>query len=372
MSNFSSMNEINQKNTSYNQEIYTPFFYNLKNKKEEESYNQLIRQTPGIVICNEIDSQLEELIKLRFPKEILNDDELEIRINNHLQNIPKNKYGVWVYYPWLNKIVHLLEKNEFIEVRTNRNQYKITPEEEKFLAKKKIGIIGLSVGKSIATTIAMERICGEIVLADFDLIELSNLNRIQTGVFNFNVKKTIVAAREIAEFDPFLKVTCYHDGLTESNMDDFFTKDGKLDICIEVCDGLSIKVITRQKAKELGIPVIMDTNDRGMIDIERYDLDPNLPILHGLIDHLDLSKISIKMTNDEKLPFISSIIGFESMSLRLKKSFNEVGKSIVSWPQLASSVNLGGAITCDISRKILLDELKKSGRYYVDTDKIFK
>ena len=45
-------------------------------------------------------------------------------------------------------------------MRTNRNKYKITPEEEALLSKKKIGIIGLSVGKAIATTIAMERVCG--------------------------------------------------------------------------------------------------------------------------------------------------------------------------------------------------------------------
>ena len=308
------------------------------------------------------------MIKLRSPRKKLSEQEVTEKIKSHLKSTPKNKYGVWVFYPWLNKVVHLLDEKEFVEVRTNRNQYKITPQEEEVLSTKKIGIIGLSVGKAIATTIAMERICGELVLADFDLIELSNLNRIQTGVVNFNVKKTIVAAREIAEFDPYLKVTCYHDGLTDENIDDFFTKDGKLDICIEVCDGLTTKIVVRQKAKELGVPVVMNSSDRGTTDVERYDLDKSLPILHGLIDHLDLNAAKKAKTNLEKVPFLLAMLGPKTSSKRLMESMPEIGKSITTWPQLASGVIFGGGICTDVCRRILLNQLKSSGRYFVDIE----
>ena len=71
-------------------------------------------------------------------------DELKTKTNEHIGETDIHKYGVWVYYPWLNKVVHLLGKEEYIEVRTNRNQYKITPEEEIELSKKTIGVIGLS------------------------------------------------------------------------------------------------------------------------------------------------------------------------------------------------------------------------------------
>ena len=87
---------------------------------------------------------------------------------------------------------------------------------------------------------AIERICGELRLADFDTAELSNLNRLRTGVYNLGVLKTIIAAREIMEIDPFLKVAVFHEGLTQQNMPDFFTGGKKLDILVEVCDGLDI------------------------------------------------------------------------------------------------------------------------------------
>lgn len=352
----------------HHSEYYDPIFFDLKIKNQEAEFIKLFKENPNVSIYDEIQGQLEELIKLRHPSKKLNEKELATEIEHHLGNTPREFCGVWVYYPWLNKVVHLLGKEEFIEVRTNRNQYKITPEEENILTTKKIGIIGLSVGKAIAMTIATERICGELVLADFDVIELSNLNRIQTGVQNFGVKKTIVVAREIAEIDPYLKVTCYHDGLTEDNINDFFTKDGKLDICIEVCDGLLSKIQVRQKAKELGIAVVMNSSDRGTTDIERYDLNPDLPILHGLIDHLDLDKIKEAKTNEEKVPYLLPMLGVETSSERLKASMLEIQQTITTWPQLASGVIFGGGICTDVCRRILLNQFTKSGRYFVDAE----
>jgi nitroreductase len=42
------------------------------------------------------------------------------------------------------------------------------------------------------------------------------------------------------------------------------------------------------------------------------------------------------------------------------------------WPQLASSVALGGALAADIARRILLGEHHESGRYYVDLETIVR
>ncbi|MDT8412597.1 MAG: ThiF family adenylyltransferase [Vicingaceae bacterium] len=349
-------------------EILHPVFFKLEEGSDSNNFHQLIKNKPQLVIIDEIKSQLEELIKLRHPQEKLTEEQLSQKIETHLGQTKIDNYGVWVYYPWRNTLVHLLDEKEFVEVRTNRNQYKITPEEEEILATKKIGIIGLSVGKAIALTMAMERICGEIVLADFDVIELSNLNRIQTGVHHFNTKKTVVVAREIAEIDPYLKVTCYHEGLTEENINDFFTKNKNLDICVEVCDGLEIKILARQKAKELGIPVVMNSSDRGTTDIERFDLHANLPILHGLIDHLDLSLVKQAKTNEEKVPYLLPMLGVDTLSKRLQESMPEIGKTITTWPQLASGVIFGGGICTDVCRRILLNQFSKSGRYFVDIE----
>lgn len=51
------------------------------------------------------------------------------RVDAYLGQTPPEEYGVWVYYPWSTRLVHLLDEAEFIELRTNRNKYKLTPEE---------------------------------------------------------------------------------------------------------------------------------------------------------------------------------------------------------------------------------------------------
>src|ERR1700756_258441 len=352
--------------------VSVPLFYRLSNEADKKKLDELLNQNPTITVFDELLGQLEELVKSKNPKIRFSKSELTEAAKKHVGNTPFEEYGVWVYYPWANRLVHLLDEEEFVTVRTNRNHYKITPDEEALLAAKKVGVIGLSVGKAIALTVAMERICGELKIADFDIIEISNLNRIQTGVQHFGVKKTVVVAREIAEIDPYLKVTCYPDGLTEENVDDFFAGGGKLDVCIEVCDGLYAKIFARQKAKAFGIPVVMNSSDRGTTDVERYDTNPNLPILHGLIDHLDLNLVKQAKTNEEKVPYLLPMLGVETSTERLRASMLEIEETITTWPQLASGVILGGGICTDVCRRVLLNQLHDSGRYFVDLEDLIK
>jgi len=222
------------------QQTHTPLILRLNNLLNKETFEELIRDGGVSFVHDEMYSQLQELVKSQNPSLKIKKDDYAELINAHLAGKDINDYGVWVYYPWNQRLVHLLDEEEFIEVRTNRNRYKITKQEQDKLKTKKIGIVGLSVGQSIALTMAMERTCGELRLADFDTAELSNLNRIRTGTHNLGINKTIIAAREIAEIDPFLNIRIFNDGLHAGNMDDFFSGGGKLDLFVEVCDGLDV------------------------------------------------------------------------------------------------------------------------------------
>lgn len=350
--------------------VYLPLILRLSNPEDKQTFKELTESANTVsFVHDEINGQLQELVKSQNPSVKLQADDYVTLIDKHLAGRNIDEYGVWVYYPWSKRLVHLLDEEEYIEVRTNRNRYKITDDEQESLRKRKIGIIGLSVGHSIALTLAQERTCGELRLADFDTAELSNLNRIRTTAYNLGLNKTIIAAREILEIDPFIKVKIFNDGLVAENMDQFFLEDGKLDLLVEVCDGLNIKIQSRYKARELQIPVVMDTNDRGMLDVERFDLEPERPVLHGLADGLDPETIK-DLTNEQKIPYILKMIGIDTISTRLKASMLEVEQSINTWPQLASSVTLGGALTTDVCRRILLDQYHDSGRYYIDLEEL--
>ena len=50
----------------------------------------------------------------------------------------------------------------------------------------------------------------------------------------------------------------------------------------------------------------------------------------------------------------------------------EVGESIETWPQLASDVALGAGVVGNVVRRIALDQLSDSGRYFVDLEELIK
>ena len=346
-------------------DVYRPVFFRPASDSDRARLEELLKRE-HVTVSDHLHGQLTELVRAFNPAIKFTTADLDQAAREHMGTIVSEDYGVWVHYPWSNRLVHLLDEKEFILVRTDRNRNKITSAEQEVLATKKVGVIGLSVGQSVSLTMAQERSFGELRLADHDTLELSNLNRIRSGVHQMGIGKVVNTAREIAEIDPFLKITCFPEGINEGNIDRFLTEGGNLDLLIEECDSVAVKIIARQKAKALRIPVVMDTSDRGLIDVERFDLEPDRPILHGLVDHLDLSLAAKAKTNEEKLPFVVPVIGLDTMSPRMKASMLEIENSVTTWPQLASAVVMGGGLVAEAHRRIALGQFTASGRWYVD------
>lgn len=312
--------------------------------------------------------QLGELVEARDPARRYTPAESRAAAIAALGGRPAHRYGNWIHFPWSGRLVHLLPAAEHREVRTDRNRYKISADEQARLAGATIGVIGLSVGQAAALTLALEGIGGRLRLADFDTLSLSNLNRLRAGVHELGLKKAVLAAREIAELDPYLPVELYTDGVSPETLDPFL--DG-LDLLVEECDDLLVKVMVRERARARRVPVLMDTSDRGLLDVERFDREPDRPILHGLVGDLraeDLRGLATK----EKVPYVLRILGEETLSARFASTLPEIRETVSTWPQLASGVALGGALVADTARRILLGEHTTSGRYYVDLESIIR
>jgi molybdopterin/thiamine biosynthesis adenylyltransferase/nitroreductase len=348
---------------------YLPVLFDLSQEAANLKFNEIISANSNNIVLDLFSSQKKELFKVRNPKQRLSPADTDALYNTWIKGKTADHEGVWVYYPWLNRMIHILNREEFIELRTSRNQFKITPAEQQSLFGKTIGIIGLSVGHAVALSVATERICSKLKLADFDTIELSNLNRIKTGIQNIGLNKCVVTAREIAEIDPFIDIECYQEGITNDNMESFLIDGGKLDILVDECDGLEIKIACRQMAKLHQIPVVMETSDKGMLDVERFDLELDRPILHGFLNDIPAERLK-NISPEDRLPLVLKIIDASNSSLRGQLSLIELGQTISTWPQLASAVTLGGGVVTDVCRRILLNQYHESGRYYVDLEKI--
>ncbi len=165
----------------------------------------------------------------------------------------------WAYYPWRRSLIRILGPESFSRLRLDRNRNLITSDEQRRLSSLKIGVIGLSVGHAIAYNLATEGLCGEIRLTDFDELELANLNRVPGTVFDLGLNKAVIAARRIAEIDPYITVCIDRHGAVPESIDDFVQG---LDIVVEECDSLDAKVLVREAARARRLPVLMTTGDR--------------------------------------------------------------------------------------------------------------
>lgn len=274
--------------------------------------------------------------------------------------------ALWAYYPWRRAVVRVLGPQVFGRVRLDRNRYLITDAELARLATLRVGVVGLSVGHAIAHALAAEGLCGELRLADFDELELTNLNRVPASVFDLGVNKAVACARRIAELDPYLAVRVVSSGITAESIDEFL--DG-LDIVIEECDSLDVKVQIREGARARGLPVLMATSSGGLLDVERFDEEPQRPVFHGLLGEVDADHLA-SLSSKDKVPYVLRVIDAAVLRPRMQASLLEVGKTLSTWPQLSSEVAIGAATVAEAVRRIGLGERLHSGRVKVDVPAI--
>ena len=307
-----------------------------------------LRRDPAVVFVDRLDQQIESLRSL-----------VPTPGPGALDEAP-----VWAYYSWRRTVVRLLGPASFRLLRLDRNRNKITAQEQERLRNVTVGIVGLSVGHAVALALTLEGACGGLRLADFDTLELSNLNRVPGTVLDLGVNKAVVAARRIAEIDPYVTVTLWEDGLDVESVAEFL--DGT-DVVIDECDSLDVKVSLRREARRRGLPVLMATSDRGLLDVERFDLEPDRPVFHGVIGDVDVESLT-GLGSRDKIPLVLRILDAGELSATMAASLVEVDETISTWPQLGGEVLLGGAQVAAAVRRIGLGQPLAPGRCRMDLD----
>jgi hypothetical protein len=265
--------------------------------------------------------------------------------------------------------VHVLDEESFQKVRTARNKNLITEDEQEKFYNSTIGIGGLSVGNSVVLAIALQGGGRYFKLADFDRLALSNTNRIRTGVDNLGLLKVHVTARQIYLINPYSNIEIFSEGLNPSNVENFVNGSPKLDIIIDEMDNLAVKYLLREKAKKYKIPIVMgaDNGDNAVIDIERYDLEKKLPFFHNRMGKVNFKMLS-GLNKFEIGKKITQLVGAENVTLRMQESLLEMGKTIVSWPQLGGAALLNGVAVAYCVRKILNGQQIENNRSLISMD----
>ena len=315
---------------------------------------------------NQLTRQLHELVRARTPHEQLTSGGIAAAAGALLDGTPLELYGRWVYFPWSGQLVHLLPPAEFRQLRLDRNRHKITDVDMDRLADFHVGIVGLSVGNAIAVALAMEGVC-HLRLADADQLDLSEHEPGARRVHDIGCAKTTLLARQIWEINPYADLALIPEGLTATNAETFL--EG-LDVVIEECDSLFMKFALREKARARRLPVLMATSDQGLFDVERFDLEPDRPMLHGLAGDLtshDLSALGSDdpSTRERKAALVLQLLEADRISASLGASLIEIDATVSTWPQLCGDVLLGAASASQAVRALASGSPLPSGRHRV-------
>lgn len=321
----------------------------------------------GARCVDAIDRQLDDLAAIRFPSPLQASQRTQLRAEIDAAPGGADVFGLWAWFGWLRCIVHLLPPDDYYAVITNRNHDKITLEEQSVLRTKRIGVIGLSVGGEAAVTVAQEHLCGEIVIADFDKLDLSNLNRLHAGVDELGENKSHIVARRIARIDPYLRVTVFPDGVHPSNLSEFMRG---LDLLLEECDGLQMKYVVREWAMRERVNIVYAADERGFLSVEPYAQHESLPLFHGRMPTAPRARVEYASTAEFYRALTEWIGGWDAISERSRQSLMSLETRLCGYPQLASEARFAAGMVGHVARRLLLGERVAPGVQFVDLDSL--
>lgn len=108
------------------------------------------------------------------------------------------------------------------------------------LKKAHVGIAGLGgLGSNIGVMLTRLGV-GQLTLADFDTVDLSNLNRQHYMLKHIGKPKTDALASQLREINPYIRLTCFPEKITEENA--FSVFDGCSIVC-EAFDNAAAKAM---------------------------------------------------------------------------------------------------------------------------------
>jgi hypothetical protein len=359
------------------QELWLPSLVSMGRANSEKQLDALLAKVSVREICDVYDEQLAELFLsenaqlYRAPKEV-QQASIASHLEDHYAGKPSWQLGTWVFYPWSGQLVHLLDQARFEALRTIRNKELISHDEQEIYAGIRVGCAGMSVGSGGAVALILQGASRQIKLADGAVISGSNLNRIRTGISSVGLEKSLVIARQLYEMNPYITVDRLGKPVTADSITAFFDEPWPLDVIIDEIDDLEIKIRLRVEARKRRIPVIMatDLGDDVMLDIERYDLDPSLPLFHGLAGDIETVLDRKDMTQRQWLKYATQIIGTKNVPIRMQKSLLLVGTKLPTQPQLGGTALMAGSVLAYAVRQLALKQPLKSGRRSISLDKI--
>jgi hypothetical protein len=116
-------------------------------------------------------------------------------------------------------------------------------------------------------------------------------------------------------------------------------------------------------ASELGDTVILD--------VERFDKEPDRQLFHGVIPGIEEVLNSNLENHRDWMKMAVKILDPNNMPIKMQQSLLKIGTTIVTHPQLGSTVMMTGGVLAFGAKAIALGHQLDSGRYVISLEREF-
>ena len=183
------------------------------------------------------------------------------------------------------------------------------------LKEKTVLVLGLGgVGGYVVESLVRAGI-GHLILIDYDIVDITNINRQIIAVHsNIGKKKTDCFKERIQDINPNCLVDIFDIFYNEDNKDIIF--NDKIDYVIDCCDSLNSKKILIEETYKRGIPIIscMGTGNKlhpelfSITELKKTEYDPLAKKLRMLLkDNKELLNTKVLYSKEMPLPFKGKI-----------------------------------------------------------------
>ncbi|MCL4414753.1 MAG: ThiF family adenylyltransferase [Actinobacteria bacterium] len=257
-------------------------------------------------------------------------------------SLPADEVGSWAVYPWLRAAVAVPGEETLYQILTSRNYPIISRREQRLLHESHAVLIGLSTGRAVAQQLSRLGV-GSIHLADGDHLAPSNTNRlVGTRLTDTGLAKVISTARELLEYNPYLKITSQVSFIDGDTLDAHL-REYPTAVVIEMIDSLPAKVQIRRVARDHGVPVVTPTSMDWdpMVDIDY----PDAPMFGGRLTAEDIAAVENPTTGfAQKTAVTMRLMALPRWAPRSFLSGQLAQSGLVPyWSQTIPAVATGGA-----------------------------
>jgi len=137
------------------------------------------------------------------------------------------------------------------------------------LKKSSVAVFGIGGVGSFACEALVRSGLGRIILVDYDIIDITNINRqIHAATSTIGLPKVDVMKKRLLDINPELDIVTFNEKYNEETRDRLISKD--YDYVVDAIDMVTSKLDLIESCKRLGIPIISSMGAGNKLDPTKF------------------------------------------------------------------------------------------------------